>query len=48
MFGYDRINERFLVENVNRYELPAWAAAERLDNCEGFLSRCFKLFRAAK
>lgn len=42
MFGYDRINERFLLENVNRYEMPAWAQAEHMENCEGFLRYCLR------
>lgn len=47
MFGYDRVNERYLLENVNHYEMPDWARAEHMENVDGFMGRFFKLFRSA-
>ena len=47
MFGYDRINERYLLENVNNYQLADWERArnEAKQNSESLVQRAMKLIR---
>lgn len=49
MFGYDRINERFLVETATHYEIPEWkrAAAEHHEN-HSLMNQVIKFLRSAR
>lgn len=48
MFGYDPINERIALNNVNRDNLPTWAKAERMENSSDFMDTLYGIFSKRK